>query len=96
MQTSPTNASYFLTNNRLNNRDFNIDQNNQDYDFFPNGAALQPGNTRVKQGYGVSGGCVGCRENSTVTYSNESMRGAAALCLTTIMGLKKRSDCSRL
>ena len=28
------NASYFLKNNRLNNRDFNIDQNNRDYDLF--------------------------------------------------------------
>ena len=27
-------------NNRLNNRDFNIDENNRDYDFFHNRAAL--------------------------------------------------------
>ena len=26
--------------NRLNNRDFNIDKNNRDYDFFHNRAAL--------------------------------------------------------
>ena len=26
--------------NRVNNRDFNIDQNNRDYDFFQNRAAL--------------------------------------------------------
>ena len=30
-------------NNRLNNRDFNIDQNNRDYDFFHNRAALIKG-----------------------------------------------------
>ena len=32
--------AYFLKNNRLNNRDFNIDQNNRDYDLFHNRAAL--------------------------------------------------------
>jgi hypothetical protein len=30
-------------NNRLNNRDFNIDPNNRDYDFSHNRAALPPG-----------------------------------------------------
>jgi hypothetical protein len=29
-----------LKNNRLNNRDFNIDQNNRDFDFFHNRDAL--------------------------------------------------------
>ena len=32
-----------LKNNRLNNRDINIDQNNRDYDFFHNRAALSGG-----------------------------------------------------
>ena len=31
---------HFLKNNRLNDRDFNIDQNNRDYDFLHNRAAL--------------------------------------------------------
>jgi hypothetical protein len=31
-----------LKNNRLNNRDFNIDQNNRDYDFSSNPATLLP------------------------------------------------------
>ena len=35
-----------LKNNRLNNCDFNIDQNNRDYDFFHNQAAL-PGGSLV-------------------------------------------------
>ena len=33
--------------------------------------------------------------NSTVTYSNESLQGVGTLSLTTITGLRKRSDCSR-
>ena len=32
-----------LKNNRLNDRDFNIDQNNPDYDIFHNQAALAEG-----------------------------------------------------
>ena len=31
--------AFKLKNNRLNNREFNIDQNNHDYDFFHNRAA---------------------------------------------------------
>src|SRR4029434_3869821 len=34
--------------NRLNNRDFNIDQNNRDYDFFHNRAALAHTHTHTR------------------------------------------------
>lgn len=37
-----------LTTNRLNNRDFDIDQNNCDYDFFHNRAALIKGQFNIQ------------------------------------------------
>ena len=41
-----------LKNNRLNNRDINIDQNNRDYDFSHNRAAL----IAIAATYGVESG----------------------------------------